>query len=39
MQPCIRVPVYSIEAPNKREAVAQARERYAAEHPEEGKAP
>lgn len=39
MSPCIRVPVYAIEAPNKRGAVAQARERYAADLLKAGEVP
>ncbi len=32
MSPCTRLPVYFIEAENKREAVAIARTRFAREH-------
>ena len=31
MQPCIRPPIYTIEAGNKREAVAEAKRRHAAD--------
>ena len=31
MQPCILSPMYAIEASNKREAVAEAKQRYAAD--------
>ncbi len=34
MSPCTREPIYAIEAKNKREAVAMARARFAAEHGE-----
>ena len=33
MQPCILAPVYTIEAGNKREAVAEAKRRYAVDAP------
>ncbi len=34
MSPCTRLPIYAIEAENKRAAVAMARIRFAAEHRE-----